>query len=277
MVQPFFKELYWRIQSSGRLRQQKNKNLFSANRGRATLMAKMLNPIILALDVSDQDQALELVRKLHRLVSLFKVGSELFTTAGPDIVRDIQAAGADVFLDLKFHDIPNTVSKAAAAAARLRVKMLTVHCSGGMAMLREAQLSAARTAQDGAFEPPLVLGVTVLTSMDESELHQTGISSTVADQVRCLADLAIKAGLGGLVCSPRELPLLKSHVPAGFRLVTPGIRGPGDPVGDQRRTLTASEAIAAGADWLVIGRPIASAADPAQAAQRILDSLSGRP
>lgn len=233
----------------------------------------MQNPIIAALDVSDVDRAARLIEELAPLVGGFKVGAELFTLAGPEIVRRIRGAGAPVFLDLKFHDIPNTVSKAVAAAVRLDVQMLTVHTSGGLAMLRAAEQSSQETAPPRGTEPPLVLGVTVLTSLDSDELSEIGFQSNAARQVERLADLAVRAGLRGLVCSPLEVVALRQMLPSGMTLVTPGIRGPGQAAGDQKRTLSPAEALAAGADWLVIGRPICGAASPSKAAEAILATL----
>ncbi|MCX8107319.1 MAG: orotidine-5'-phosphate decarboxylase [Verrucomicrobiae bacterium] len=236
----------------------------------------MRNPIIVALDVPTAERAVELARQLGPYIGMVKIGSELFTAAGPDIVRAIRAEGVEVFLDLKFHDIPNTVARAVEAAVRLNVQMLTVHTSGGLEMLRAAQEAAERAALQAHVHPPVVLGVTVLTSLTDTSLQQLGINSTAADQVRRLASLAVQAGLGGVVCSPIEIPVVRSLAPPGFELVTPGIRAPGSPPDDQKRTRTAAEALAAGATRLVIGRPIVAAADPCKAALAILDSLRGQ-
>jgi orotidine-5'-phosphate decarboxylase len=229
----------------------------------------MRNPIIAALDVPDADLALKLAREIAPAVGAFKIGSELFTSAGPDIVRRIRETGAAVFLDLKFHDIPNTVAKAVAAAARLDVQMLTVHASGGPAMLEAAE-QAARQAGASIL---LVLGVTVLTSMDTHELGSVGIQSDVGRQVERLARLAVQSGLRGLVCSPLEIAGLRQWLPAEIQLVTPGIRTVGDPVNDQKRTLSAREALESGANWLVVGRPISTAPNPREAAERLFASL----
>ena len=228
----------------------------------------MQNPIIVALDVPTAEAALRLAGELAPAVGAFKIGSELFTSAGPDLVRRVRDLGAPVFLDLKFHDIPNTVSKAVAAALRLEVQMLTVHTSGGLAMLQAAEQAAQ--AQQPA---PLVLGVTVLTSMDTATLGEIGVAAEAGAQVERLARLAVRAGLRGLVCSPLEVALLRRVLPPTIQLVTPGIRAEGDAVGDQKRTLSAREAIAAGSSWLVIGRPICAAPSPRAAAERILASL----
>jgi orotidine-5'-phosphate decarboxylase len=234
----------------------------------------MQNPIIVALDLPNAERAVALASQLAPLAGAFKIGSELFTSAGPDIVRQIRRTGASVFLDLKFHDIPNTVAKSVGAATRLDVQMLTIHTSGGIEMMRAAEAAARETAQRLACEPPLVLGVTVLTSMADSDLAQVGIDvSNSEDQVERLAQLAVKAGLRGVVCSPLELPRLRKMLPASIQLVTPGIRGPGDPAGDQKRALSASEATASGANWVVIGRPIYEAADPKKTIEAILASV----
>ncbi len=174
-----------------------------------------------------------------------------------------------MFLDLKFHDIPNTVAKAVAAAVRLDVQMLTIHTSGGLHMMRAAQESAEQTARELNRQAPLVLGVTILTSLDSNELGEIGFQNNVARQVERLAQLAVKAGLRGLVCSPLEVVALRQMLPSHMQLVTPGIRASREEGTDQKRTLSAPEAMAAGADWLVIGRPIYSAADPAATAREI--------
>ncbi|MCX8156314.1 MAG: orotidine-5'-phosphate decarboxylase [Verrucomicrobiae bacterium] len=232
------------------------------------------NPIIVALDVPTAEQALSLARQLAPVVGAFKVGSELFTAAGPEMVRQLRALGAEVFLDLKYHDIPNTVARAVAAAVRLQVSMLTIHTCGGLAMMKAAEEAARNTAlQAGLDRVPLVLGVTVLTSMDTQELARVGVPQSVGHQVERLASLAFEAGLRGLVCSPLELTMLRSFAPRGFQLVTPGIRGPEDALGDQKRVLSAREAMDAGANYLVIGRPICAAPDPRAAAEKILASL----
>jgi orotidine-5'-phosphate decarboxylase len=233
----------------------------------------MRNPIIAALDVATAEAALELAKKIAPVVGAFKIGSELFTSAGPDIVRRIRATGAAVFLDLKFHDIPNTVAGAVASAVRLDVQMLTVHASGGVDMMRAAEESAQQTAQQTGHNAPLVLGVTVLTSLTGQSLSEIGLDPNIASQVRRLASLSAKAGLRGLVCSPLEVAELRQMLPAGIQLVTPGVRIETHPGDDQKRTLTPREAIAAGANWLVIGRPIYAAENPRAAAEKILESL----
>ena len=235
----------------------------------------MRNPIIAALDVSTVEMALRLAEEIRPAVGAFKIGSELFTTGGPDIVRRIRGSGASVFLDLKFHDIPNTVAKAVAAATRLDVQMLTIHTSGGSEMMRTAQESAQQAAKECGRAAPLILGVTVLTSMDSRTLGEIGISTNVGAQVERLAGLAVKAGLGGLVCSPLEIAALRQILPREVQLVTPGIRTGAEKADDQKRTLTPKEALNAGANWLVIGRPIYAAQNPRAAADKILETLSG--
>lgn len=233
----------------------------------------MRNPIIAALDVPTADQAIRLAQQIAPVVGAFKIGSELFTAAGPDIVQKIRATGAAVFLDLKFHDIPNTVAKAVASAVRLDVQMLTIHTSGGGEMMRAAEESAQKVAEQSGRNAPLVLGVTVLTSMDANGLSETGADQNIGRQVERLAMLASKSGLRGLVCSPLEITHLRQILPKEMQLVTPGIRTAGDKSDDQKRTLSAREAIDAGANWLVIGRPIYAAEDPKAAAEKILQSL----
>jgi len=233
----------------------------------------MRNPIIVALDVSESGAALKLARELASVVGCFKIGNELFTTAGPDIVRRIRELGAPVFLDLKFHDIPNTVAKGVRAAVNLDVQMLTVHVSGGLAMLQAAERAAQEAAAELKKPAPLVLGVTVLTSLDGTEMNRIGFSMAVDKQVERLAGLAVDAGLRGLVCSPLEIRALRRVIPEKMTLVTPGIRGSTDAANDQKRTLSPQEAIEAGANWLVIGRPICAAQNPRAAAEIILAQI----
>jgi orotidine-5'-phosphate decarboxylase len=234
----------------------------------------MRNPIIAALDVPNVEAALKLAGQISPAVGAFKIGGELFTAAGPDIVRRIRDTGAAVFLDLKFHDIPNTVAKAVASATRLDVQMLTIHTGGGLEMMRAAEASAQQAAKADGRAGPLVLGVTVLTSSNGSTLAETGCEPNVVAQVERLARLAVKAGLRGLVCSPLEIVALRKILPAQVQLVTPGIRTGAEKADDQKRTLTPREAIAAGASWLVIGRPIYAAENPREAAEKILESLT---
>lgn len=233
----------------------------------------MQNPIIVALDVPSAAKALDLAAQLAGAVAAVKVGSELFTAAGPDIVRQFRGMGLDVFLDLKFHDIPNTVAKAVASAVHLDVQMLTIHTGGGSEMMRAAEQAAQETAVKLGRKPPLVLGVTVLTSLDGAALAEVGLEPHPARQVTRLARLAAGAGLRGLVCSPLEVVELRSILPSSVQLVTPGIRPAGSGSDDQKRTLAPKEAIAAGSSWLVVGRPIYGAPDPREAAKQILASL----
>ncbi len=233
----------------------------------------MRNPIIVALDVPKTETALQLAAQLAPVVGAFKIGSELFTSAGPEIVTRIRATGAAVFLDLKFHDIPNTVAKAVTAAVRLDVQMLTIHTCGGLEMMAAAEKAAQETARELDRPAPLVLGVTVLTSLDSNELNEVGVETNVGKQVERLANLAARAGLRGLVCSPLEIATLREFLPAEMQLVTPGIRATSVRTDDQKRTLSAKEALAAGASWLVIGRPIYAAENPRAAAETILSSL----
>jgi orotidine-5'-phosphate decarboxylase len=239
-----------------------------------SVVEKMKNPIIAALDVPTAEQALKLAQQIAPAVGAFKVGGELFTAAGPDIVKKIRATGAAVFLDLKFHDIPHTIAKAVAAATRLDVQMLTIHTSGGLEMMQAAEKSAQQTANQAGLNAPLVLGVTVLTSFNSDTLAETGCTANVGTQVERLATLAVKASLRGLVCSPLEIADLRQFLPPHIQLVTPGIRTGSEKADDQKRTLTPREAIQAGANWLVIGRPIYAAENPRAAAEKILESIS---
>jgi orotidine-5'-phosphate decarboxylase len=234
----------------------------------------MRNPIIAALDVPNVEAALKLADQIAPAVGAFKIGGELFTAAGPDIVRRIRDTGAAVFLDLKFHDIPNTVARAVTAAVRLDVQMLTVHTSGGLEMMRAAEASAQQAAKMNGRAAPLVLGVTVLTSSNSSTMAEIGCELNVVAQVERLARLAVKAGLRGLVCSPLEIVALRKILPADVQLVTPGIRTGAEKADDQKRTLAPREAMAAGANWLVIGRPIYAAENPRAAAEKILEELN---
>jgi len=232
------------------------------------------NPIIAALDVPTAEQALKLAEQIASAVGAFKIGKELFVSAGPDIIKKIRATGAAVFLDLKFHDIPNTVAKAVAAAVRLDVQMLTIHTSGGGEMMRAAEKSAQDTAKSLGQPAPLMLGVTVLTSSSHETLAEIGCEADTEKQVLRLAQLAVNSGLRGLVCSPLEIVALRKMLPSYIQLVTPGIRTGAEKADDQKRTLTPREAMQAGASWLVIGRPIYAAENPRAAAEKILETLS---
>jgi len=234
----------------------------------------MRNPIIVALDVPTADEALTLGGELAPVSGGFKIGGEHFTSAGPEIVGGMRGRGAPIFLHPKVHDIPDKVAKAGSAAVRLDVQMLSIHVSGGREMVKAAEQAAQESAWHLGHTPPLILGVTVLTSLDSTALSELGFDPNVARQVRRLANMANKAGLRGLVCSPLELIELRQTVPASMQLVTPGIRVQSAPGDDQRRTLTPKEALHAGASWLVIGRPIYGAENPRAAAESILQSLS---
>jgi orotidine-5'-phosphate decarboxylase len=219
--------------------------------------------IIVALDVASPKEARELVRRLGDQVSWFKIGLQLFTTGGPTIVEEIRASGSKVFLDLKFHDIPNTVRQAVRSACALGIDMLTIHLCGGMEMCRAA-------VEGRADSSTLLLGVTVLTSQNDQTLAEVGIKAKVVEQVLLLATLAKAAGIGGLVASPHEVRLLRDQFGSHFTIVTPGVRAVGSDHGDQRRVMTPSEAFKAGSDYLVIGRSITAAADPVAALSGIL-------
>jgi len=224
--------------------------------------------LIVALDVPGATQAGQFVRAIGQGATTYKIGHQLFAAAGPQLVRDLVASGHKVFLDLKFHDIPNTVGSAVRSAAELGVSMLTVHASGGSRMLRAAAEAAAQSATR-----PLVLAVTVLTSLSDSDLGEIGISGTVLSEVLRLGALARGAGCGGLVASAQEARELRHELGEGFAIVTPGVRPAGAAIGDQARVVTPRQAIAAGASYVVVGRPILEAPDPAQVAREILAEI----
>ena len=225
--------------------------------------------IIVPLDFNTAEQALQLVEKLQPDLCRLKVGKELFTKAGPVLVEKLIAKGFDIFLDLKFHDIPTTVAKACAVAADLGVWMLNVHASGGSEMM-----SLAREEIEKKSHRPLLIGVTILTSMNQAALKELGIQCSVAEQVMRLAQLTSDAGLDGVVCSAHEVKMLRDNLGGEFKLVTPGIRPGGTDNDDQKRVMTPGQAISAGSDYLVIGRPITQAADPAQALKDISEEIS---
>ena len=230
----------------------------------------MKERIIVALDTDSPDSALAVVEALAGEVGMFKVGMELFPRGGPELVRKVRETGADVFLDLKFHDIPNTVAGGVRSAAALGVKFATVHASGGREMLARAAEAARGTGTT-------VLAVTVLTSIDESDLSEIGFSSPPADLVVRLARMAVREGIGGIVCSAREVAAVRELAGRSAVLVTPGVRLPEDAVGDQKRVVTPFDAMRNGADYLVVGRPITKAADPVAAARRFAAEMrSGR-
>jgi orotidine-5'-phosphate decarboxylase len=226
--------------------------------------------LIVALDVSSAAAAQKIVSTLGSFVHIYKVGMQLFTAEGPQIVRDLVNSGRRVFLDLKYHDIPNTVASAVREAAQLGVNMLTVHASGGEKMLR----AAAEASRVGADVRPLqILAVTVLTSMDESDMHETGVTGTLLDQVLRLASTALNAGCAGVVSSAREVNALRTKLGQDFLIVNPGVRPAGSDHGDQARVVTPAEAIEAGATHIVVGRPITAAKDPAAAARGIQQEI----
>ena len=231
----------------------------------------MKDKILVALDVETRDKALALADALRGSVGGFKIGSRLFTAEGPSIVRTLTERGDRVFLDLKFHDIPNTVASAVAAATELGVWMLNVHASGGTAMMRAAKAAAEETAAKRGTKAPHVIAVTVLTSMNQQALHDTGVAIDLMDQVLRLAELTKDAGLDGVVASARETRAIRGRLGEGFAIVTPGIRGgtAGEAKNDQERTMTPADAVAAGASYLVVGRPIIAAPDPRAAASAI--------
>lgn len=226
------------------------------------------SPVIVALDYANAREALTFVEKVSPARCRLKVGKELFTAEGPQVVRELVNQGFDVFLDLKFHDIPNTVGRACAAAADLGVWMINVHTLGGSKMMQ-----AARDAVAQSQHKPLLIGVTILTSMGPADLREVGLPSQPLDNVETLARLAAQSGLDGVVCSPQEVSILRQQLPENFQLVTPGIRPSGSASGDQTRIMTPAEAMSAGSSYLVIGRPITQAADPMQALSDIESTL----
>jgi orotidine-5'-phosphate decarboxylase len=235
-----------------------------------------MNPILVALDVSTTARALALADQLRGSVGGYKIGSQLFTSEGPAIVRTLVDRGDRVFLDLKFHDIPNTVAGAIRAAADLGVWMVNVHAAGGPAMLAAARQAAEEAAQARSRPRPLVVAVTVLTSMDATMLARVGVSRSPLDQVVHLATLTSEAGLDGVVASPQETAAIRQACGPDFVIVTPGIRGGAATSGkdDQQRTLDPASAIAAGSSYLVVGRPITAAADPRAAADAIVSEAT---
>ncbi len=230
--------------------------------------------LIVALDVETLADAERMVDRLQGLATRFKIGSQLFTAAGPAAVEAIQKRGAEVFLDLKFHDIPNTVAGAAREAARMGVLMFNVHATGGRAMMAAAAEGAATAARDLGGRRPIVLAVTVLTSLDRAALgRELGVADSVEGHVLHLAALAAAAGLDGCVASPNEIGALRTSRGAGWVIVTPGVRPAGSAAGDQSRIATPGVAVSAGAHYLVVGRPITAAADPARAAEAVLREM----
>ena len=232
--------------------------------------------LIVALDVNTREAALGLCAALRPKVRHYKVGLELFTACGPSLVREILAAGGQVFLDLKLHDIPNTAARAAVEATRLGVGMFTVHLSGGLQMARRVADEVAAHCEIYGTPRPHILGVTVLTSLTQEDLEQCGVTRPLEDQVLALAGMARRAGLDGVVASAREVRRLREALGRDLLLVTPGIRPAGSDPQDQARTLTPREAIEAGSDYVVVGRPVSSARDPLEAAETLLLQIEGR-
>jgi orotidine-5'-phosphate decarboxylase len=228
-----------------------------------------MDQLLVALDVDTAAEARALADRLRGVAGGFKIGSRLFTSHGPSIVEDLASRGDRVFLDLKFHDIPNTVAGAVAAATRLGAWMVNVHASGGAAMMKAAREAADVEAARTSRPAPLVIAVTMLTSLSEAMMGDIGFVGHVGDQVQRLARLAQAAGLDGVVASPQEVTLIRQSCGSAFAIVTPGIRGAGDALGDQSRTMSAAQALAAGSTYLVVGRPIIAADDPRAAAERI--------
>ena len=230
----------------------------------------MKEKVIIALDVSSRERALRIVGQLSDLAGMFKIGSQLYTAEGPALVREIIRLGGKVFLDLKFHDIPNTVTQAAIEAAKLGVSMLTIHACGGRTMMN-AVSKELRENFSGA--KPLLVAVTILTSLDTRDLFEIGLEQPIERQVERLALMAQDCGLDGVVCSPREIHILRRVLGSNFKIVVPGIRMPDQPVDDQQRTATPRQAIEAGADYIVIGRAVTGEPDARSALQRLLESI----
>lgn len=229
--------------------------------------------VFVALDHPDRESALKLFRELRPVNPCFKVGLELFTAEGPAIVRELADAGAEVFLDLKFHDIPNTVAGAVRSSVSLGAAYINLHCASGSEAMRAGVAAAKEEADKKSIPAPKVLGVTILTSLDDQAVQEIGFPRSASAQVKHFVELAQSAGLDGVVCSGRELPLVRQLVGPGFLTMVPGIRPAGSGAGDQKRTLTPAEAKAAGADCLVVGRPVTGAVNPVAALREILAAL----
>ncbi len=234
---------------------------------------QMQSRLIFALDVASEREALRLVDLLREEVGLFKVGKQLFLHAGPDIIRQIKARGGDVFLDLKFHDIPRTVAKAGAEATRLGVRMFDVHASGSVAMMRQTIAEVNKVSRTEHVVRPKLLAVTVLTSLNQDDLKRLGVRSGVESQVVRLAKLALEAGMDGVVASPHEVARIRRECGRRFLIVTPGIRPPKGALDDQKRVMTPEAAVRAGANYLVVGSPIRDASDPVAAARAIIAAM----
>ncbi len=230
----------------------------------------MRDRLIVALDVDSLEQAQKLVKLLAGEVGMFKIGKQLFTHAGPQAVQLIQNLGGEIFLDLKFHDIPNTVAKAAIEATRLGVKMFNVHASGSLEMMRMTVKEVERVCRQEKLRRPIMLAVTVLTSLNQDDLQRVGVEHEVADQVVRLALLTKEAAMDGVVASPQEVPVIRKACGRSFVIVTPGIRPSDGKVNDQQRVMTPHDAVRAGVDYIVVGRPILEARDPIEAARAIV-------
>ena len=231
--------------------------------------------LIFALDVDSFAQAEAWVKRLHTKVGLFKVGKQLFTRCGPEIIQMVRAEGGEVFLDLKYHDIPNTVAKAGVEACRLGAKMFNVHALGGLEMMQQTVAEVDAWCAANNAERPIMLAVTILTSSTEQTLQKVGIDRPVAEMVPRLAALAKEAGFDGVVASPKEVGLIRQACGDEFAIVTPGVRPAFASLDDQKRVTTPADAISNGADYLVVGRPISTAADPVAAADLILEEIEG--
>ncbi len=237
-------------------------------------MGNIMNEkIILALDVPNSIQAIQWVDKLKNLISFYKVGKQLFTAEGPDVVKDIKARGCKVFLDLKFHDIPNTVAAASVEAARIGADIINVHALGGYDMMSGAAEAVEAEADRMGIKKPLLIAVTILTSMAQENLAETGILNRLSDEVRALAELAKRAGMDGVVASPQEIGLVREECGDDFIVVTPGVRPSFASKDDQKRIMTPLEAVKAGADYLVIGRPVTKAENPETAVKMIAEEM----
>lgn len=236
--------------------------------------ARLRGRLIVGLDVDTVAAAIQAVRRLADAVRCYKIGKQLFVHAGPDVVRRVQASGAEVFLDLKFHDIPNTVAAAGVEAARLGVRIFNVHASGGLAMMLRTVADVDRVCRAERLRRPKIIAVTVLTSLEAADLKRVGVAGTVEAQVVRLARLARRAGLDGVVASPREVARIRRACGPDFLIVTPGVRPPGADVHDQKRVATPGAAIAAGAAYLVVGRPVLAAPDPIVAANDIVADMA---
>ena len=229
--------------------------------------------LIVALDVDTQKKALSLVERLKAEVEIFKIGSELFTSCGPGIVSAVKSRGCGIFLDLKFHDIPNTTSKAAVAATKMGVSIINFHALGGYDMMKRAKEAVVIEAEELKIERPKLIAVTILTSMNRNGLKKTGINDNMKKEVLKLAALAKEAGLDGVVASASEVKLIRKHLGDYFTIITPGVRPEWAVANDQKRIATPKEAVLNGATYIVVGRPIVEAPDPLAAAKRVLEEM----